>query len=81
MMKVYCKNCKRYRNNNKDGEICFVPLAWEDYYEVHAKRHRYPMDLNKDNNCPFYSERQSLWQRIAFWEKALWIPYGKKKRG
>ena len=55
MKKVYCKQCKHFKNNE-----CWYPLniteydSWDKQKVVHKKS---PMILNLYNNCEWFEKR------------------------
>lgn len=62
MSKVYCKNCNRYHITDR-GAICNIPVPNDTYLEHLEETTRFPVNLNKNNDCPYFTPKITLWDR------------------
>lgn len=62
VVKIYCSNCveyKRYNPGYDDSISCSpVGLGKGDFYSPDSIIERDPRELNRNNNCRFYKEKE-----------------------
>jgi len=79
---VYCKKC-RWLKEYKMPYVCYIDRSCNhqdnlkhipDYFDEKTGSDKHPRIINKNNDCKWFEEKISLWNRLGEWFNIYIIP-------